>query len=55
MHDGLLEDLLVTDIGLDQSPEAGNNSVGLLIELEEKHKDTRELFLTKPSPTRFTN
>lgn len=34
MHDSLLEDLLVTNVGLDQSPEARNNSVGLLIELE---------------------
>lgn len=34
MHDSLLEDLLVTNIGLDQSPEARDNSIGLLIELE---------------------
>lgn len=36
MHDGLLEDLLVPNIGLDQSPEAGNNCICLLVELEGK-------------------
>lgn len=36
MHDGLFEDLLVTNIGLDQSPEARNDSISLLIELEEE-------------------
>ena len=36
VHDSLLEDLLVTNVGLDQSPEARNNSIGLLIELEEE-------------------
>lgn len=36
MHDGLLEDLLVPNVSLDQSPEAWNNSIGLLIELGEE-------------------
>lgn len=36
MHDGLLEDLLVANIGLDQSPEARNDSICFLIELEEE-------------------
>ncbi len=33
---GLFEDLLVTNVGLDQSPEARNNSICLLIKLEEE-------------------
>ncbi len=56
MHDGLLEDLLVTNIGLDQSPEAGDNSIGLLVELEgeiQRHV-THEHFLDKIT-TKFTN
>lgn len=41
--DGLLEDLLVAHVGLDQSPEAGNHRVGLLVELtRERHKSTRQ-------------
>lgn len=36
MHDGLFEDLLVADIGLDQSPEAGNDGICLFIELKEE-------------------
>lgn len=36
MHDSLLEDLLVPNIGLDQSSEARNNGIGLLVELEEQ-------------------
>lgn len=41
VHDGLLEDLLVANVGLDQSPEAGNHGVGLLVELEEGNTETR--------------
>lgn len=33
MHDGLLEDLLVTNVSLDQSPEAGNHGIGFLVKL----------------------
>lgn len=36
MHNGLFEDLLVADIGLDQSPEAGNDGICLFIELKEE-------------------
>lgn len=36
MHDGLFKDLLVADIGLDQSPEAGNDGICLFIELKEE-------------------
>lgn len=47
MHDGLLEDLLVADVGLDQSPETGNDRVCLFVELEgEKTKKNSTLTLS---------
>lgn len=50
MHDGLLEDLLVADVGLDQSPEAGHHGVCLLVELEEGEKHINPLRLQTTFP-----
>lgn len=49
MHDSFLEDLLVANVGLDQSPETRDNSLCLFVKLEnrkiDKNKQTKKTWV----------